>query len=80
MPTILRKDGFSVRLYPNDHDPPHVHVFKAGGQAKITLGLEPSIPTIAQVLGMDNKTAKQALKLVQDHQAELLTKWQEFYD
>jgi Domain of unknown function (DUF4160) len=25
-------------MYFDDHDPPHVHVFKAGGQAKITIG------------------------------------------
>lgn len=37
MPTLIRQDGFDVRMYFDDHDPPHVHVFKAGGQAKITI-------------------------------------------
>jgi len=32
MPTVLKKDGF--RIYPNDHLPAHVHVFKAGREAK----------------------------------------------
>jgi hypothetical protein len=40
MPTVLRKDGFAVRIYFNDHLPPHVHVFKGGGQVRISLGSE----------------------------------------
>ncbi len=40
MATVLRKDGFSVRIYTNDHLPSQVHVFKAGGEAKINLGDE----------------------------------------
>jgi hypothetical protein len=80
MPTILRQDGFAVRLYFNDHDPPHVHVFKAGGQAKIALGDGEGLPWPMEVLAMDNRTAKQALKLVFEHQAYLLDKWREFYD
>ncbi len=38
MPTILRSRGLSVRVYPNDHAPPHVHVVAAGGVARIALG------------------------------------------
>ncbi|NJN61100.1 MAG: DUF4160 domain-containing protein [Coleofasciculaceae cyanobacterium RL_1_1] len=53
MPTILRQDGFAVRLYFNDHDPPHVHVFKAGGQAKIALGDGEQLPWPMEVLTMD---------------------------
>lgn len=37
MPTILRQDGFEFRIWTNDHEPPHVHVFKAGGQVKIEI-------------------------------------------
>ncbi|MBW4570992.1 MAG: DUF4160 domain-containing protein [Tolypothrix carrinoi HA7290-LM1] len=35
LPPKADKDGFSVRIYPNDHLPSHVHVFKAEGEAKI---------------------------------------------
>jgi hypothetical protein len=38
MPTLLRQDGFDIRMYFDDHDPPHIHAFKSGGQAKVALG------------------------------------------
>jgi hypothetical protein len=33
-PTIIRDSGFLVMIYckPREHDPPHVHVVKAGGE------------------------------------------------
>ena len=30
MPTLIRHEGFEVRIYTLDHSPAHVHVFKAG--------------------------------------------------
>jgi hypothetical protein len=33
MPTVLRDEGFEVRIYTSDHPPPHVHVAKAGAIA-----------------------------------------------
>jgi len=38
MPTIINEDGFLVMIMPNYHRPPHVHVFKASGHARITIG------------------------------------------
>jgi serine phosphatase RsbU (regulator of sigma subunit) len=35
MPTIIRERGFEVMIYPNDHRPPHVHVWKAGKEARV---------------------------------------------
>lgn len=65
-------------MYFNDHDPPHVHVFKAGGQAKIELSsLED--PSLLLVQGMSAKDAKTAIAIVKQHQVELLAKWEEFY-
>ncbi|MGG6266137.1 DUF4160 domain-containing protein [Leptolyngbya sp. AN03gr2] len=46
MPTLLRQDGFEIRMYFDDHDPPHVHVFKAEGQAKIALGNSEVVPSL----------------------------------
>jgi hypothetical protein len=28
MPTIVREDGYEIRIYTLDHPPPHVHVAK----------------------------------------------------
>ncbi|MCL1464388.1 DUF4160 domain-containing protein [Argonema galeatum] len=79
MPTVLKKDGFSVRIYTNDHLPSHVHVFKAQGEVKINLGSETERPSLIQVLNMSNKDATKALNLVIAHQLELLTKWREIH-
>ena len=38
MPTIVRDNGFSFVIYPNDHHPPHVHVkMRDGRQCRIDL-------------------------------------------
>lgn len=77
MPTIFRKDGFSFRIYFNDHSPAHVHVIKAEGQAKVSI--EADIPELMEVEGMPRKVVKKALQLVLDHRAELLRSWREIY-
>lgn len=38
MPTIFRtRQGWAVRIYPNDHRPPHVHVVSPKAQARFEL-------------------------------------------
>jgi hypothetical protein len=79
MPTLLRQDGFDIRMYFDDHDPPHVHVFKAGGQAKIKLGRLDVLPRLILVQGMSVKDAKAAISIVTEYQTYLLEKWQEYH-
>ncbi|MBW4447919.1 MAG: DUF4160 domain-containing protein [Spirirestis rafaelensis WJT71-NPBG6] len=49
MSTVFNKDGFSVRIYPNDHLPSYVHVLRSEGEAKINLGSETERPTFLAV-------------------------------
>lgn len=37
MPTVLREDGFEVRVNLREHAPPHVHVLKGGAEVLIYL-------------------------------------------
>jgi uncharacterized protein DUF4160 len=37
MVTAHRAHGYRFVIFPNDHEPAHVHVFGQGGEAKITL-------------------------------------------
>lgn len=60
MPTVYRQDGFEFRIYTNVHDPPHVHVFKAGGQVKIAMGDEETNPTVLLRKGMSDKDVVKA--------------------
>jgi hypothetical protein len=40
VPTILNINGFRFIIWPADHEPPHVHVIKGKGKAKIKIGNE----------------------------------------
>lgn len=66
-------------MYFNDHGPPHVHVVKTSGQAKIAIGSPGIAPTLLRVQGMNEKEARDAIAIVQAHQIELLGKWEEIY-
>ncbi|SRR5713101_5375823 len=47
MPTVLREEGFEVRIYTLDHPPPHVHVAKAGAIVRIDLATR----TVTEIVG-----------------------------
>jgi Domain of unknown function (DUF4160) len=81
MPTILREQGFRVVIYPNDHLPSHVHVFKGSGEVRIELGNEESDPRLMTITGqISDKDVVKALYLVKENQAKLLAKWREIHE
>jgi hypothetical protein len=72
--------NFTVVIYTNDHDPPHVHIFKGSQKTrrptvKINLGNKNTPPSIVKVDKMDKKDVKLAWKLVAQHQEEFLHQW-----
>jgi len=75
MPTVLRKGGFNVKIYFNDHAPPHVHVIHQSGEA--TIGLVP-LELYATNGLTRNETAK-AKQLVSENKEFLLHKWVELH-
>ena len=77
MPTIIKQDGFRVVIWPNDHLPPHVHVFKHEAEVKIAL-LEPIVFNVEGQIS--NKNLVKALNLVIEHQIELLKRWKEIHE
>jgi Domain of unknown function (DUF4160) len=82
MPTIVKRDGFRVVIYPNDHDPAHVHVIKNSGEVRIHLGNKDlsEKPYLITVEGdISNKDVAKALNLVCEYQSELLIKWSEIH-
>ena len=76
MPTIIKQDGFRVVIWPNDHLPPHVHVFKRDAEVKIAL-LEPIVFNVEGQIS--NKDLVKALNLVIEHQIKLLQRWKEIH-
>lgn len=74
MPTIIRERGFRVVIYTHDHDPPHVHVHKAGTEARVLLD-----PLQLWDSDMKPNDTKQALEIVSENRDILLERWQEIH-
>jgi hypothetical protein len=71
MPEISRFFGISIRMYFDDHNPPHFHAICGGAEAEI--GIRP----IALLRG---ELPRRALGMVMEwavaHQRELLNNWE----
>jgi hypothetical protein len=70
-PTVLTQNGYQVKIYPNDHSPPHVHVVKAGNAAKVTL--DPV--EVKTNHGFNPRELGDIKKLVEEYQEELREEW-----
>jgi len=73
MPTVLRREGLQFVIYFDDHNPPHVHVFKAEGEAKIDL--EPI--AVTAVWRLKRTDVRHAKRIALEHQAYLMDRWRE---
>lgn len=78
MVTIFRESGLKFVIYLDDHPPAHVHVF-SDGSAKIALGAEGGAPEVVRTRGMKTSQLKKALRIVIEHRAALMEKWEEFH-
>jgi hypothetical protein len=70
VPTIIREDGYEIRIYTLDHPPPHVHVAKAGAVLKIDLATCQVIEIVGTI---SDREVKRAEGLIAKH-AQLLEK------
>jgi hypothetical protein len=75
MPTILSINGFRFIIWPADHEPPHVHVFKDNGEAKIGIGDDTQAPWLVTINGLSKQEVRQAWNIVAEHQQILLDAW-----
>ena len=72
MRTLIRYEGFEVRIYTFDHSPPHVHVFKAGAVVRIEL----SSCTVTEIVGdISDRDVTRAERLVAEHADALRQTW-----
>lgn len=76
MATVHRESGFEFRIWPNDHTPPHVHAWKAGGMVKIELvdGFG-----IVKVRGMKGADVVRAVRIVMANEEKLMQAWEEIH-
>lgn len=71
MPTVIRRNGFEVRIYTADHMPAHVHIVRGAGRMVI------DIETLAtrRITGMTSREIRQALELVEENREFLRVEW-----
>lgn len=73
MPTLLRINGFRVVIYTADHEPMHVYVINAEGEAVIVIGRK---ARLIRSGGMKDKSIQNALEIVQDNAGMLAEAWE----
>jgi hypothetical protein len=70
MPEVSRFFGITIRMYFDDHPPPHFHAFYGGQEALI--GISP-------IVIIEGRLPRRALSLVFEwaalHQQELMANW-----
>jgi hypothetical protein len=82
MPTILRADGFTVKIHgpPREHGPPHVHVERGGAElAVIRLPWRGRGQRLWRVHGMSDAHVVRAFRLVERHEGLLLRAWERIH-
>ncbi len=75
MATVLRINGYVVRIWSNDHLPRHVHVFKGNGECVINLVGENGNPELREFYDMKRSEVAKAIRIVCDHQEKLISEW-----
>ena len=76
VPTLIREEGFEVRIYTLDHPPPHVHVAKAGALVKIDLSTHHAIEIVGAISDRDVKRAE---RLVARNTQFLKLEWEKLH-
>lgn len=79
MPTVVRVGRLRIAIYWNDHDPAHVHVISADGEAKIKLGEYGRKPSLTVNNGMAQADLAVALRMVEAEGSVLRKKWKEIH-
>lgn len=74
-PTIWREGGFVVRVYFDDHAPPHCHVKHGEFEAAIALGDNDTAPYALDPGKMPTQRVREAIRLVERQQARLQKAW-----
>lgn len=74
-PTMLRTRNLRVVIYPNDHDPPHVHVIAPDAEAKFELSDLECIYS----RGFSKKALKQIHEFLAENKELLEETWYDYH-
>ena len=70
MPEVSRFFGIVIRMYFDDHNPPHFHAIYAGNEAQV--GID---PIVALEGSLPNRAASMVIEWAALHQRELMRNW-----
>lgn len=77
MPTVLEIEGFRFFFYSADrNEPPHIHVRKAGQEAKFWL--DPIRP--ARLGSFNTRDLRRVLEILGENQETILERWDEYFN
>lgn len=72
MPTVFELFGIRYFFYAGDHEPIHIHLENADGNAKVYLEPEPKVDYNH---GIKAKDIKKALKMIETYKDEIIESW-----
>jgi hypothetical protein len=78
MPVVFRFEGFIFFFYSNEGNPreqAHIHVRKAGGEAKFWI----SPVSVASNQGFDARTLRQLTNLIESNRNLIERAWHEYF-
>jgi len=76
MPRIV-VEGFVIRVYPDDHAPAHVHVFRDGSELRVYLrGSRPPEDVHGRMTASDRR---RAVAIVAMNRQQLLLLWRRYH-
>ena len=75
MPTLFHVGAWRIVIFPNDHEPAHVHVIGPEGYAKIAIGRSPNDVTLLETDGVPTPILRLVAAQVIDRHAQCLESW-----
>jgi hypothetical protein len=80
MPTVLRVNGFTIKIFlpTREHGPAHVHVYKQGGE--VVMWLRADRVEVRESEGMSRADERAARAIVEAHADLLRAKWREYHE
>ena len=79
MPTVLKMFGLRVVIYPNDHNPAHVHVTNDEHEAAFNLNCPSGPPRLRENYGFSRKALQQIADALATELQHLCKEWKRIH-
>lgn len=79
VPTVMIIDGLRVVIYPNDHEPAHVHVIGDGNEARFALDGAGGAVELIENYGFRSRTITTIKAALGARREELVRRWKEIH-